>query len=109
MGCIVGWTLDGPRGPRREAKAGIAYVAARTGFPIIPNAFAVSKSWRLNSWDRMPIPKPGARIICSFGAPIDPPPDTSAAAIEKTRMEVESALNRLHADIEREAGDIQVR
>ncbi len=106
-GCLVGWTLDGPRGPRRQAKAGAAYLAARTGLPIIPNAYALDKAWRMRSWDRFAIPKPGARIIVAFGPPIDPPPDTSAAAIEDTRLLVERSLNQLHEAIERELGEVQ--
>ncbi len=108
MGCLVGWTLDGPRGPRREAKPGIAYVAAKTGMPIVPNAYALSKCWRVPSWDRFPIPKPGARIISAFGPPIAPPREVSSEAIEKTRIEVETALNMLHKTIEQELGDAQL-
>ena len=105
LGCLIGWTLDGPRGPRRIAKAGAAYVAARTGLPIVPNAYALSKCWRFNSWDRMSLPKPGARIICRYGAPIAPPPNTSSTAVEETRVAIETALNRLHAEIEQEVDD----
>jgi len=107
LGCFVGWTLDGPRGPRRKAKAGIAYLSAKTGMPIIPNAYAVSKCWRLSSWDRFPIPKPGARIISAFGPPIAPPPDVSSEVLEKTRLEVETALNALHRAIEQELNVVQ--
>jgi hypothetical protein len=96
----VGFTLDGPRGPRREAKAGIAILAAKTGVPVVPNAYAVEKEWRMNSWDRFIVPKPFGRIVVAFGAPIEPPSEISEAAVEKTRLEVEEALNRLHEEIE---------
>src|SRR5690606_15894263 len=64
LGAGVGFTLDGPRGPRRKAKLGAAIIAARTGAIIVPNAFAVSRAWRLRSWDRLPIPKPFSRVLC---------------------------------------------
>jgi len=102
QGMSLGWTLDGPRGPRRKAKGGIAYLAAQTGMPIVPNAYALSSCWRLKSWDRFAIPKPGARILVAFAPPIAPPADTSRDAIEATRREVEEALNTLHAALEAE-------
>jgi len=95
QGCYLGWTLDGPKGPRRCAKAGVAYVSARTGMTVVPNAYAVSRAWRLPSWDRFLIPKPFSRIICAFGPPIPPPTDAGPEAIEQTRAAVETALNQL--------------
>ena len=103
----VGFTLDGPRGPRRVAKPGIAILAGRTATPVLPLAFALRKSWRLRSWDRFPIPKPFGKIICAIGDPIHPPPDDSPEAVEKARLEIETRLNKLHQSIELEIGDIQ--
>lgn len=54
----IGITLDGPRGPRRVAKPGIAILSIRTQTPILPHALAVYPAWRLHSWDRFPVPKP---------------------------------------------------
>ena len=99
---IVGWTLDGPKGPRRVAKPGIARLAARTGIPVVPLAYEADRAWRMSSWDRLQIPKPGARILCAFGQPIPPPADESPEAVEATRLAVETGLNRLHAQLEAE-------
>lgn len=96
----AGFTLDGPRGPRRVAKPGIAILAARLKCPILPSASHVSGCWRLNTWDRLLIPKPFSKILCAYGPPIPPPDDTSAEKIEATRLAVEAALNRLHTDLE---------
>ena len=96
----VGFTLDGPRGPRREPKAGIALLSARTGIPVVPNAIVAHPAWRLNSWDRMAFPKPFSRITCAYAPPIPPPADTSPEAIEDMRLRVESSLNELHARFE---------
>lgn len=101
---VTGFTLDGPKGPRRVAKPGIGILAARTQLPIVPNAYAVSRAWRLNSWDRLPIQKPFSRIICAYAPPIPPPPNESPEEVEKTRLAVETSLNNLHAEIERELG-----
>lgn len=96
----VGFTLDGPRGPRREAKAGIAVLSARTGLPVIPLAFTATPAWRLKSWDRMPIPKPFSRIVMDCGEPISPPPGDSPEEVEQMRLRVQTSLNALHASIE---------
>lgn len=104
QGMSLGWTLDGPRGPRRCAKLGVAHVSAHTGMPIVPNAYALTRCWRMNSWDRFAIPKPGARILVAFGPPIAPPASTAREAIEATRLEVETALNALHATLEATLG-----
>lgn len=100
----VGFTVDGPRGPRREAKNGVAILAARTGLPIIPLALAASPCWRLRTWDASMIPKPFARIISIAGTPIPPPENESPDAVEATRAQTEQALNALHAAIETELG-----
>lgn len=100
----AGFTLDGPRGPRRVAKPGVAILSARTQTPIIPSACAVSKAWRTRSWDRFLIPKPGAEILYDFAPPILPPKNNSAEAIEHTRLEVETTLNALHKELADELG-----
>ncbi len=101
---VTGFTLDGPKGPRRVAKPGIGILAARTQLPIIPNAYAVSRAWRLNSWDRFPIQKPFSHIICAYAPPISPPSNESPEEVEKTRLAVEVSLNALHGQIEQELG-----
>ncbi len=101
---ITGFTLDGPKGPRRVSKPGIGILAARTQLPIVPNAYAVSRAWRMRSWDRFPIQKPFSRIICAYAPPIPPPPDDSPEAVETTRLAVEKSLNALHRRIEADMG-----
>lgn len=101
---VTGFTLDGPKGPRRVSKPGIGVLAARTQLPIVPNAYAVSSAWRMNSWDRFPIQKPFSRIICAYAPPIPPPCDESPEAVEATRLAVETSLNKLHDEIEAELG-----
>ncbi len=99
----IGFTLDGPRGPRRVAKPGIAILAARTGIPIVPAAFQAEPAWRLRSWDRLAIPRPFSRIICRFGAPIYPKQQRTPENIEETRLNVEAQLNALHEQLEQNA------
>lgn len=101
---MIGLTVDGPRGPRREAKPGLAMVAAKRKLPILPQAFVPASAWRLRSWDRLPIPKPFTRIVCLYGPPIPPPEEPTREGIEATRLRVEIELNRLSNELEAELG-----
>lgn len=96
---VVALTLDGPRGPRRIAKPGVAILAARTGAPIIPHAFAVLPAWRWRSWDQFVIAKPFAKVVSVYGAVIPPPENTHPDTIEATRLRVEASLNQCYAEI----------
>jgi lysophospholipid acyltransferase (LPLAT)-like uncharacterized protein len=100
----IGFTLDGPKGPRRVAKPGVAILALQTGLPVIPQAFAASRCWRMRSWDRLLVPKPFARLVTAFAEPIYPPPKATSGAIEALRSEIEGALNQLHGSLETELG-----
>jgi lysophospholipid acyltransferase (LPLAT)-like uncharacterized protein len=93
-------TVDGPRGPRRVAKPGAAILAARTGIPIVPHAFAVRPAWRLRSWDRLSIIKPFSRIVSVYAPAIAPPRNSSPFAIEETRQQVEASLNAAQRQVE---------
>jgi len=101
----VGITLDGPRGPRRTSKPGIAMLAARTGIPILPLVAALTRRKRLRSWDRVPIPLPFGQIVAQWGPPIAPPADQTRESIEATRLEVEQKMNALQEALEQELGD----
>lgn len=103
-GITVGITVDGPRGPRRVSKPGVAILAGRTKVPIIPVVFAAERAWRLRSWDRLAIPKPFSKIHCVFCDPISPPKDDSKGEMERVRLLVEQDLNARHAALEKELG-----
>ncbi len=69
-GRALAFSPDGPRGPRRRCKPGVVKAAAETGLAIVPVGVSASRVWRLSSWDRFMIPKPGARVYVSYGNPI---------------------------------------
>ena len=98
----VGITVDGPRGPRREVKPGIAILAGRTQLPVVLSACVATKAWRMRSWDKFMIPKPFGRIVCDYAPPIPPPPDDSPESVEAMRLEVERVLNTLQENLDRE-------
>ena len=69
-GARVILTPDGPRGPRHEPNPGVAWMARETGLAVHPLGVACDRAWRLSSWDRFTIPRPGARVAFVWGRPL---------------------------------------
>jgi lysophospholipid acyltransferase (LPLAT)-like uncharacterized protein len=89
-------TPDGPRGPRRHVQPGVAYLAARTGLPIVPVGMGYRSCWRMKSWDRFVVPKLGSRATCITGTPICVPAEVGRDGLEHYRLLLEQELNRLN-------------
>ena len=89
---------DGPRGPRRQLQPGVVTLAALTGAPIVPLAFAARPARRLASWDEQLVPWPFARSVLVLGETIAVPRDADR---ERAVKEVERALNNTTADADR--------
>ena len=67
-GRVCAFTADGPKGPRRVAKAGPVQLAQLVSAPWLGCFHAEPASaWRLRSWDRFAIPKPFTTV--RFGWP----------------------------------------
>jgi len=79
-GRAVAFTPDGPRGPRRELKAGVVAAAQRGGGIIVPIHARADREWRLDSWDRFLIPKPAARVTVTYGRPFEVAPGDDGLA-----------------------------
>lgn len=67
---IILLAVDGSRGPRRKAKAGIFLVAKRKGFPIYACRFSYRGLRINNTWDKTKIALPFAKISAHFSEPI---------------------------------------
>lgn len=83
---------DGPRGPRRQIKRGLAYLASRTGMRVVPFGVGFSSCWRASSWDRTAIPKPGSTLTCVAGPIVAVPPNVGKKALEHYRHTIEQSL-----------------
>jgi lysophospholipid acyltransferase (LPLAT)-like uncharacterized protein len=103
-GECVGFTPDGPRGPRMRAADGIVSLARVAGLPILPATFGVRHRKLLGSWDRFVVPLPFSRGVIIWGEPIELPLDADAAALERVRVAVEDSLNRLTDEADRTCG-----
>ena len=97
VGLPMAFTVDGPRGPRYEAKTGAVLLAKKTGNPMVPFSVECEKFWTVKSWDRLQIPKPFTRAKFVVASPIDVSPDSEDGAIEKKRNELQHSLDDLTA------------
>ena len=79
-GCSVGFSPDGPRGPRQTMKPGVILAAQRARAPIVPVHATSDRAWRLNSWDKFLIPKPFSRVRIFYGQPFTVGPGEQALA-----------------------------
>jgi lysophospholipid acyltransferase (LPLAT)-like uncharacterized protein len=71
-GDSVALAVDGPAGPKFQAKRGCVELAKRAGVPIVPIAYrcarGITMGWR---WDDTLLPVPFDRITVVHGAAID--------------------------------------
>lgn len=89
---------DGPRGPARLLKRGVIVLARASGAPILAMGLASDRHWCLDSWDRMTIPKPFARVrVCvrrfEVARSAGDPPDHDSDRGDRHRLE--SLLNEV--------------
>lgn len=93
-GSHVAITPDGPRGPRRQAAAGVAQLAALSGAAVLPCAAQLSRRRILRSWDRMVLPLPFGRGVLVCGPAIPVPRDGAAAALPRIAAALTEAADR---------------
>jgi len=95
-GCPTAFTIDGPKGPRYEAKMGSVLLAKKTGFPILPFTITAKRFWEAKkSWDQFQIPKPFTRACVVIAPPIYVAPDADDKALEARRGELQAALDEI--------------
>jgi len=92
-GRSLGVTVDGPMGPARQAKPGALVIAGLAGVQAAPCSFAVSRSFRLGTWDRFVVPLPWSRGVLAVGDGLTPPR-------RMTDAETDAACARLGALID---------
>jgi lysophospholipid acyltransferase (LPLAT)-like uncharacterized protein len=90
----VGFTPDGPRGPRMRASAGVVAAARLARVPVVPVTYAVARRRVIDSWDRFILPWPFNRGVYLWGEPIDLYSD-EAETPEQAALRLETAMNAL--------------
>lgn len=96
-GLPMGFTIDGPKGPKYVAKIGACLLAKKTGNPLMPFVVEAEKFWHLKSWDNLQIPKPFSRARLIIAAPVYVPADAGDEVLENKRRELQKSLDELVA------------
>ena len=104
-GRMLGITPDGPRGPAERVKPGLAWLASRTGRPVLPLATASDRTWVLGSWDGFRVPMPFARVWVRVGGPVIVPADLDEASTGVWSDRLEAALARTTSEVRAMAGE----
>jgi lysophospholipid acyltransferase (LPLAT)-like uncharacterized protein len=96
-------TPDGPRGPRYRVQPGAAWIAMKTGFPILPVGVGASPKVVFKSWDRFQLPLPFGRVSVVYGKPLlfgkDEP-------VEEVREKIAAALTLATDEADRMLGTV---
>ncbi len=94
-GVAMGFTLDGPKGPRYVVKPGAVLLAKKTGNPILPFIIEPRNYKAMSGWDKLQIPFPFTSAAVIYGDPIYVDADADAGAIEAKNRELQTALDSL--------------
>ena len=76
---------DAPRGPTYVLKDGALHMSLKSGVPIAPVRFFVSRYMELKGWDRKRFPYPFAKIRAEFDEPIQVTEENFDHARERLR------------------------
>jgi hypothetical protein len=72
---------DGPYGPPRVAKSGLAFLAQRSGAVVLPMGSTTRTCYRLRRWDRYALPLPFSRVTVVVRPPLTAGPDEPRATV----------------------------
>ena len=89
--CVI--TVDGPRGPRHEAKQGAVILAHRVPALVQPIRLFPERAIVFRSWDRFQLPVPFSRVHIVFGEPYSlRVKELTEETLEAERIELERRL-----------------
>lgn len=94
-GSSMAFTVDGPRGPRYQAKTGALLLAKKTKNPLLPFVVECRNFWTVKSWDRLQIPKPFTRARLIIGEPLYVPGEAGNEDVEAARQKLQETLDQL--------------
>ncbi|HEX8287913.1 MAG TPA: lysophospholipid acyltransferase family protein [Pyrinomonadaceae bacterium] len=96
-GLPMGFSVDGPRGPKYVAKSGACMLAKKTRNPVLPFMIEAEKYWELKNWDNLQIPKPFSRARVYIAEPVNVAENATDEQIEKSREELQAKLDEMVA------------
>lgn len=94
-GTPTAFTVDGPKGPRYQAKPGPVLLAKKTDNPIVPFVVECMRYRQVGSWDRLQIPMPFTRAKLMIGEPIFVAGDADAGEIEAKLNDLQLSLDAM--------------
>lgn len=95
-------TPDGPRGPRRQMKEGVIFIASRSRRPLVPCGMAASNAWAIKgSWTDLTIPKPFSTLVMIAGTPVVLPEDLERDQMSECGAALSQEMSRLDDVAER--------
>ncbi len=95
---FTGLTVDGPRGPWRQAKPGALVLARRLRLPVVPASFSTTRHRLLRSWDRMVLPRPFSRVVVRYGTPW--PVERLKGDLDELVVELGEELDRIGRELD---------
>ncbi len=102
---ICATVLDGPQGPRYQAKPGLLWIAKKTGLPVLPLIWSSNGALTLErTWDKTMIPRPFSKVVIHYGPPLQVPPTCSAEELDSFRLELENRLNTIMIEADQFCG-----
>lgn len=91
-------TPDGPRGPRRQMKSGVAFLASHTSKLVVPTAFACTRSWSWGTgWTDLVVPKPGSTVVALAGEGILVPGHVAREELASYNRRIQEEMDRLNS------------
>ena len=89
-------TVDGPRGPRHQAKPGAIFLASKAQVPIMPVRVRISRAKVFDkAWDKFQLPMPFARCEAIYGEPYMVPAKLNASTMAGEQERLAAALESL--------------
>ncbi|MEP3297338.1 MAG: DUF374 domain-containing protein [Pseudoruegeria sp.] len=106
-GMSVGFAIDGPSGPARQASTVPLIWSRMTGKQVFLVSFSVEKYYRLNTWDGMIVPKAYNKgVLLCEPLNVTIPKKASPEAIEAARLELETRSNALAEKADKMCGHV---
>ncbi|MCU1289875.1 MAG: hypothetical protein JWN60_2104 [Acidobacteria bacterium] len=96
-GLPMGFSVDGPKGPKYVAKTGACLLAKKTGNPVMPFMIEVKRYWQVKNWDNLQIPFPFSRARVYIAEPFYVSETATDEEIEKSRDQLQMKLDELVA------------
>lgn len=97
QGCLSAIVADGSQGPALKVQPGAILLASKTGNPILPVVWSADRYIAFNSWDRLSLPKPFAKVDYFYGEPLSVPAKISSEELENYRVQLEQRLLDLYS------------